>query len=157
MVDTCIVSQLEVDKMDRRSIILAAFAPAEGAGHTPVQVQKLLFLIDKEIPKLVDGPHYNFQPYYYGPFDASLYNELSELAKEGHVEIFPEQTWSSYRLTRKGQNAGEELLKNLRPQAQEFIKRVSAFVRSLSFPQLVSAIYKAYPEMKANSVFQECV
>jgi uncharacterized protein YwgA len=143
--------------MDRRNIILAAFAPANGAGHTPVQVQKLLFLIDREIPELVGGPFYDFQPYYYGPFDASLYDELSGLASEGYVEVFPEQTWLSYRLTEAGQKTGEELLNSLSPKAQEFIKTISAFVRSLSFPQLVSAIYKTYPEMKANSVFKECV
>ena len=34
------------------------------------------------------------------------------------------------------------------------IEQVSKFVRSLSFEQLVSAIYKAYPRMKANSVFR---
>jgi DNA-binding PadR family transcriptional regulator len=143
--------------MDRRNIILTAFAPADGASFTPVQVQKLLFLIDKEIPKLVGGPYFDFQPYYYGPFDASLYDELSMLESEGYVEVLPEQTWLSYRLTETGQKTGEELLNSLSPKAQEFIKTISAFVRSLSFSQLVSAIYKAYPEMKANSVFKECV
>lgn len=143
--------------MDRRNIILTAFAPANGASHTPVQVQKLLFLIDKEIPELVGGPHYDFQPYNYGPFDASLYDELSTLVEEGYAEVFPEHTWLSYRLTEIGQKAGEKSLNGLSPQAQNFIKEASAFVRSLPFPQLVSAIYKAYPEMRANSVFRGCV
>jgi hypothetical protein len=39
-------------------------------------------------------------------------------------------------------------------QARDYIDRESIFVRSLSFPELVAAIYKAYPEMRANSVFQ---
>jgi len=143
--------------MDKREIILVAFAPANGAGHTPVQVQKLLFLIDREIPKLVGGPHYDFQPYDYGPFDSSLYDELSVLASEGYVEIIPEETWSSYRLTGKGQQQGNKLLNSLSTKAREFITNSSVFVRALSFAQLVSAIYKAYPEMKANSVFQGCV
>lgn len=143
--------------MDKKGIILAAFAPANGSSHTPVQVQKLLFLIDREIPKLVGGPHYDFKPYNYGPFDMSLYDELLELAGDGYIEIVPEQTWSSYRLTEKGQQAGDTLLTSLDTKAQEFIKTVSEFVRVLSFQQLVSAIYKAYPEMKANSVFQGCV
>ncbi len=142
--------------MDRKEVILAAFAPAKGASHTPVQVQKLLFLIDREIPEWVDGPHFEFQPYHYGPFDSSIYNELLKLAIEGYVEIYPEQTWSSYRLTDKGQKAGDELLNTLKSEAQKFIQAVSEFVRSLSFAQLVSAIYKAYPEMRANSVFQGC-
>jgi uncharacterized protein YwgA len=142
--------------MDRREIILAAFAPANGSSHTPVQVQKLLFLIDKAIPNLVGGPHYDFRPYNYGPFDGSIYDELLELESDGYVEIAPERTWSSYRLTEEGQHAGNALLSNLDTKAQEFIRTASRFVRELSFRQLVSAIYKAYPEMKANSVFQGC-
>jgi hypothetical protein len=39
-------------------------------------------------------------------------------------------------------------------KAIAYIRQASEFVRSLSFTQLVSAIYKAYPEMRENSVFQ---
>jgi uncharacterized protein YwgA len=143
--------------MNRREIILAAFAPANGSGHTPVQVQKLLFLVDREIPKLVGGPYYDFEPYNYGPFDVTVYDELLGLENDGYVEIIPEQTWSSYRLTQKGQQEGNKLLSRLDTKARDFITNSSAFVHALSFTQLVAAIYKAYPEMKANSVFQGCV
>jgi len=142
--------------MDRKETILAAFAAADGASHTPVQVQKLLFLIDREIPDFVGGVHFNFQPYNYGPFDVSLYDELAELGNENYVEIIPEHNWMSYRLSDKGQGVGTALLKSLDPKAQNFIKQISVFVRSLTFSQLVSAIYKAYPDMKVNSVFQAC-
>ncbi len=143
--------------MDKKDIILATFAPANGVAHTPVQVQKLLFLIDRGIPELVGGPYYDFQPYNYGPFDVDVYNKLDILASEGYVEVIPEQTWSSYRLTEKGQQAGDKLLSELNEKAQKFIVDASKFVRELSFVQLVTAIYKAYPEMKVNSVFQGCV
>lgn len=36
-----------------------------------------------------------------------------------------------------------------------YIGKVSTFVRTRSFNDLVSAIYKAFPEMKANSIFRE--
>jgi uncharacterized protein len=142
--------------MNRGDIILTAFAPAKGARHTPVQVQKLLFLIDKEIPHLVDGPYFDFKPYNYGPFDATIYNELLVLTKDNFVEIIFEENWRSYRLTDTGQQIGDKLLNSLTPQAQQFIQSLSEFIRSLSFAQLVSAIYKAFPEMKVNSVFQGC-
>jgi len=41
-------------------------------------------------------------------------------------------------------------------EAKDYIGRVSQFVRSLPFAELVSAIYTAYPEMRQNSVFQKC-
>ena len=46
-----------------------------------------------------------------------------------------------------------ELSAGIDEPVMSYIKEVSKFVRALSFADLVSAIYKAYPEMKANSVF----
>ena len=143
--------------MNRHQFVLAALAPAHGAPHSPVQVQKLLFLLDENIQDSAGGPHFNFEPYHYGPFDKEVYTVLQELATEGLVEIEPEplQRWNMYRLTPEGQKAGEEILAVLPPAGRTYVTTVSGFVRSLPFAQLVAAIYKAYPHMKANSVFQE--
>lgn len=141
--------------MNKREMILIAFAPAKGAVHTPVQVQKLLFLIDREISEFTGGPHFNFQPYNYGPFDETVYDEIMTLVKDDYIEIVQGMSWNSYRLTKKGQNEGDKLLSSLEPKAKNFIEEVSELVQSLSFSQLVSAIYKAYPDMKVNSVFQD--
>lgn len=140
--------------MDRTELVLAAMAPAEGARHTPVQIQKLLFLIDRNIPSDVRGPHFDFQPYHYGPFDREVYVELEKLAQEGDAEICPVTRWKTYRLTAQGQEKGDRLLSQLSPRAQEYIKKLSAVVRRMSFSELVSAIYRAYPDMCENSVFQ---
>jgi uncharacterized phage-associated protein len=142
--------------MDKKLMILAALASSDGVLHTPVQVQKLLFLIDREIPSLVGGPLFDFQPYNYGPFDKAVYSELSTLAEEGEVAIVPQNNWLSYRLTEKGLETGKRILCSLPEQARDYIDRSSQFVRSLPFAELVSAIYAAYPEMRQNSVFQKC-
>ena len=142
--------------MDRASYVLCALAPAQCAAYSPVQVQKLLFLLDKSIGPYVGGPNFHFEPYHYGPFDQEVYSILDELAAEGLVEIElePMGRWNTYRLASEGQQKGEEFLARLPEEVQQFIQNVSGFVRKLSFAQLVSAIYKAYPEMKVNSVFQ---
>lgn len=140
--------------MERNQLILAALSVARGALHTPVQLQKLFFLIDKEIPDLVGGPHFDFQPYNYGPFDQAVYKGLESLELCDLAETVPQSTWSAYRLTVQGQEQGEVAFKNLDNKAQTYIVAASDFVRRLSFSQLVSAIYKAYPEMRENSVFQ---
>lgn len=141
--------------MDRKEFVLAVLASGGcGVRFTPVQVQKLFFLIDKEIPDLIGGCQFNFEPYNYGPFDKGVYDEVDELERQGYVEAFSENTWRNYSLTPGGQEIGEKLLASLPPEAQDYIKRASEFVRSLSFRQLVLAIYKAFPEMRENSVFQ---
>lgn len=143
--------------MDREEIVLAALAPANGGKFSPVQVQKLLFLIDRNIPEEVDGPHFDFQPYHYGPFDSNVYQVLEELVEEGDVEVTLPigQCCRSYCLTPQGQEKGDDLLRTLGEVGRQYIIEISNFVRRLPFAQLVSAIYNAYPEMKEHSVFKE--
>jgi hypothetical protein len=141
--------------MDKRSVILMGMAPAAMDLHGPVQVQKLFFLIDRNMAEIIGGPVFNFQPYNYGPFDKAVYETLEALVQDGLVEIVPERSWKSYRLTSAGQSEGEKLLAGIPDPYKAYVVNLSHFVRSLSFSQLVSAIYKQYPEMRANSVFQE--
>ncbi len=139
--------------MTRRELVLAVLACAQGEPHTPVQVQKVFFLIDRNIPAQVEGPHFEFQPYHYGPFDHQVYDELARLSLDGLIEIIPGK-WKTYRLTFEGQIQGEKLLGTLDDNVSDYIHKVSDFVRSLSFTKLVASIYKKYPEMRENSVFQ---
>lgn len=140
--------------MNRSDYVLAVLAAGQGAVHRPVQVQKLFFLLDKEIYSLVGGPYFSFEPYHYGPFDKQVYQAIQALADEGLADIVADKTWQSYRLTPLGQVNGQELLNQLQPAARDYIVKVSEFVRHASFTQLVKAIYQAYPDMRANSVFQ---
>lgn len=140
----------------RQKIVLAALAASKGANHKPVHVQKMFFLIDRQIPHLTDGPYFEFGPYDYGPFDSAVYDVLERLSDKGYVEILETSGWKrrSYRLTPEGQKKGESALAKLSEAARVHIEKTSAYVRSLSFAELVSAIYQAYPEMRVNSVFQ---
>ena len=139
--------------MDSEEIVLAALAPAEGKPHTPVQVQKLLFLIDQEAGELL-GRHFKFKPYHYGPFDKGVYKVLEEIDKKGLITIRSDGWQRTYALTPTGQRKGSCLLSDLPKPAQEYIKEVSEFVRKLSFLELVSSIYQQYPDMRKNSVLR---
>lgn len=142
--------------MTKKEIILSALAPSNGALHTPVQIQKLLFLLDKRASDFLGGPHFHFIPYHYGPFDKGIYDLLLQLAAKGHVEILgnPNLHLRKYRLTPAGQKKGDKILDSLDPKIAAYIRKLSVFVRSLSFAALVSSIYRAYPEMQENSLFR---
>ena len=88
-----------------------------GAVHTPAQVQKLFFLIDRNIHNLLGGPCFDFMPYNYGPFDQTVYRVLEQLAVDDLVELVPDYNWTSYRLTAGGQKIGEGLLESLSSDA----------------------------------------
>lgn len=142
--------------MDRRDFVLSVLAASDGAEHTPVQVQKLFFLLDKRVAGQIGGPHFDFKAFDYGPFDPQVYKELEGLQSAGLVEIKrdPNTGWKTYLVTISGLRQGTEHLRKLAPEIIDYIRDLSKWVRSLSFAGLVSAIYRAYPEMKANSVFR---
>ena len=135
-------------------MVLAVMAPSGGYRYTPVQVQKLLFLIDRQIPEHVGGPHFHFEPYHYGPFDRGVYQQLDLLAARGLVAIDTTSSPRTFTLTSEGLAKGNSALTTLPANIQDFFSRTSSFVRTQTFSSLVSAIYKAFPEMRENSVFQ---
>jgi uncharacterized protein len=141
--------------VNQRDFVLAAFAGVKQSPLTPVQAQKLIFLADRNVGPAVGGSGFNFRPYSYGPFDRDVYLVLQSLRNEGLAAV-EEGSPRTYRLTPEGQAAGEQIAAGaLAKQYVDYIATAGTFVRSQSFAGLVSSIYKAYPEMKANSVFRE--
>lgn len=139
----------------KSDLILIALAAGEKFEHTPVQIQKLLFLIDKNVGDRIGGPLFEFKPYDYGPFDSSIYDLLRQFEAEGLV--FPSPTlrgWNKHSLTDAGLKKANELSAKIDKHVLDYISQVSKYVRTVSFVDLVSAVYKAYPEMKVNSVFR---
>ena len=143
--------------METRDFILSVMSASDDSPFTPVQIQKLFFLLDKNIAEHTDGPHFDFKPYDYGPFDKQVYLELEQLKDRELVEISMSNGHGlrTYRLTREGYKIGKRSLKKLPKPVQQYISNVIDFVCSLSFAELVSAIYQAYPEMRENSVFAQ--
>ncbi len=143
--------------MTKDDAILAAMAAGDVSAFTPVQVQKLLFLLDKKAAPALGGPLFDFRPYDYGPFDREVYDRLDELAASGLVDIAGQSFKRDrhYSLTQAGLARGQRALDTLPAPVKSYMQRLSRFVTSLSFVQLVSAIYGAYPEMRVNSVFED--
>lgn len=140
--------------MEPRELILAALAAGgKNASYSPVQVQKLLFLVDREGAELVGGKHFNFIPYDYGPFDRAVYDELDILAEMGLVDVHTPGRYRKYSLTVDGYRRGGEKLDSLPAHGRSFLGRVAEWIRPLNFEQIVATIYKLYPEMKVRSVF----
>jgi len=143
-------------ELSRQEYVLAALASAGDASFEPVHVQKLFFLLDERIGPRLGGKYFDFQPYDYGPFDRDVYDELSILRAEGCVLV--DQDWRGlrrYHLTPDGAQRGRAHLQSLPHDVQAEVSKYSAWVVEQSFTSLVSAVYKAFPAMRANSVFVE--
>lgn len=140
--------------INREQVLLVALSFAGGRPLTPVQVQKALFLADDRAPGAFLSK-YDFQPYDYGPFDRQVYIDAQCLRAEGLVEIGTDQRgWNTYAATAEGLQRAGALAARLSVQDRGMLERIVGLVRSLSFTELVSAIYRRYPHMKVNSVFK---
>jgi hypothetical protein len=141
----------------RQELILAALASRPGHNFAPVQVQKLFFLLDENIAAAMGGKQFAFEPYDYGPFDKAVYQELDALAHGGYVQVahYGASAGSRrYALTVDGQEIGRAVLARLDRDTQAFVARLTEWVCTMSFAQLVGSIYRAYPHMRVNSIFQ---
>ena len=143
--------------MNRRDLLLAVLAASAGQSYQPVQLQKAMFLVTRNLPGVVDeGPGFEFVPYDYGPFDASVYQEADRLERAGLAEIgtAPSGRWRVYAASAQGIREGDRALGRMTKEQRAYVRAVSQWVRRLDFGTLVRSVYEAYPEMRANSIFQ---
>ncbi len=123
---------------------------------TPVQLQKAIFLVQDKIPKICAAQPYEFKAYDYGPFCRDIYRQAAGLETESLAKIVqpPNQQVRKYQITSKGCIQAQVLWKSLDSKDYAYAKQLVAWVRSQTFEGLVSAIYKAYPQYKINSIFR---
>lgn len=142
--------------MNRKDWALLAICAANGKGLSPVQLQKTLFLLGRELPKAVGNGYYDFKAYHYGPFDRHVYDDAERLAAAGEVAITQREgeNWNRYLATAEGCSRADSIKEQAPHDAVEYLNRVVQWALRQSFQQLVRAVYEKYPEMRANSVFQ---
>jgi len=139
--------------MTTEQIVLAGMAAAgPGAKFDAVQLQKLFFLVDREIPNLIDGPHFDFKPYHYGPFDRAVYDVLDGLLESGDASVDASSRYSLYSLTDSGVQKGDRCLAEMRDNASSYMTEASNWIVATPFQPLLAAIYRQYPDMAQNSV-----
>jgi uncharacterized protein YwgA len=144
-------------EMERKDWLLFTLNAAGGAGLTPAQLQKSLFILGCELPDSLGGDFYQFSPYNYGPFSKQVYDDAERLAQDGLVTIAqaPGMRFSEYVITWRGQEAAERLKGRADHRAITYLERVVNWARKQSFSELVRAIYRKYPQYRVNSVFQD--
>ena len=142
--------------MNREDWTLLVLAAAEGEFLTPAQLQKSVFLLGKEQQKFVGTDFYEFVPYAFGPYCASVYHDAEELERQGLAEIYMSRAgrWREYRATPIGRNRARELGTEI-PEVVSYVSERVNWARQQTFQSLIREIYKMYPEYRVNSVFRD--
>ena len=126
--------------MDKKaSTVLVAMASGHSNEFSPVQVQKMFFLLDQRAKEKIGGPHFNFRPHDYGPFDQNVYEEIEKLASKGLAAIYGSGADRRYALTAAGFTLAESQRQQFSQPIQEYIQEVAKFVQRLSFTELIAS------------------
>lgn len=143
--------------LKNRDVTLLVIAAAGNTGLTPVQLMKSVFLIGKSGLPDLPSDFYPFFAYDYGPFHPDVYRDTEILISEGLVLEVREadRNWPKYAISQTGLQRASALRGQVAREFSEHINTVVTWVESRTFNQLLQAIYAEYPEMRANSVFQE--
>ena len=118
--------------MKKVALLLAALASGKRASHSVAQVQRILFLIDRNIPEAIDGPAFRFALRDRGPFDPRVCTLLEELTTDGFAAFGSDSHGNVVTLTASGREFGEELLKEIPESTVDYMRRALDFVASSS-------------------------
>jgi uracil-DNA glycosylase family 4 len=130
---------------------------SEGLIKDKTRLQKLLFLVQKELINRGYKAKYAFRPYKYGPFSRELYTDLEWLRMNNLVEVrtnFDQKTGvtTEFAITSEGKNRLCNLNSFSFENIDETIKGVVEEHERLSTTQLVDLVHEKYKEYDINQV-----
>lgn len=104
----------------------------------PIQLQRSLYLLGQQFPKLTAEAFYTFRTISSGQFSEEVYRDANLFALLGQVSIDTlESGGREYRITPKGLERAHELERRANPDAIQFLRRTVAWARTRSVDQLV--------------------
>ena len=139
--------------MKRTDLLLKIIVAAEGEPVTPVQLQKVAFLVGMRFSSELPTDYYDFQPFHYGPFCLDLYRDAEALERQGLILITVNQRggWKEFSASYKSATAD---LRSIPDHVSDFICAKLRWAREVGFQELVGTIYSEYPAFRVNGVFQ---
>ena len=136
----------------RERVLIAIVAAAGDTGLDRGQLQKSVFLVGQEFDEKLPSDFYQFAPYMYGPFTQDVYSDVERLSDGRMVETLTGKRGRvAYRLAPDA-SAG---LGSLPDDLEAGVGRIVEWVKSMTFNELVRAIYYLYPEQQRASVFDD--
>ena len=142
--------------MERWQLLLLFVGTGKAANGEldPVRIMKGMFLLEMQGGLM--GHSYDFEPYDYGPFSISVYNDLDLLEGKKLIERIPRpgRNWSYVRVTDEGRKVANSLEEQAKPEQLEKISAVHDEVLDKTFAELLRYIYNNYRDYAGRSVFQ---
>jgi len=140
--------------MNKEDWLLLIIGEAGDRGLTPLRIQKSLFLIKQNLGGEIEGDFYDFEPYNYGPFCKNIYKDTDKLESEDliRIDVSDNKKWIECIVTGNGKERVQKIKNSLSPNVLKYIEDLIIWISKLSFREIISYIYKKYPQFKENSI-----
>jgi uncharacterized protein YwgA len=132
--------------MNKEDFILKILSLTPDVSFSPIQIQKLFFLLEKRIGN--DAKYFKFIPYHYGPYDEDLSSLIHDLEKREQITSSTIDGIKHY-----GINNPVDIKNFLDDRKKTFISQeLIPFIKSKKILDLCYSIYKEFPDMAKRSV-----
>lgn len=119
----------------------------------PIRLMKGCFLVS-QIGRAEWQALFAFEPYDYGPFDASVYRARDALLAKGLIDEEELGRYSEYSITEHGREQVAKLVSSGEtPQEDaDWFRSIGRWVTSKSFNELLREIYEQFPGYATRSI-----
>jgi len=125
----------EEEMIKKQLMILLAMSTSKGETYSPIQIQRIINKISRDLGDQVESLRFEFEPYNKKSSYMNVNDALKDLETDGFVESIPFKTWKNFRLSEKGQSLGEGFWSSLDQSFQERISGIVEDVLSSPFPE----------------------
>jgi uncharacterized protein YwgA/predicted transcriptional regulator len=133
----------EAELRERGKWLLSLLHTVGGSLEGAVRLQKLLFLMKKELG--VELP-YHYAPFKHGPFCGEIYVDLMDLESVGWVNVIREVAEPVLiSLTEEGKKVAREIVESLPPEIAQVLPKLKEY-NKMPLSQLLEYVYTRYPK-----------
>lgn len=150
------VGKVALTKLTPEQWLLFALSRAKDGRLSPIQAQKIMFLLGMEAKHYVGDRFYKFTPYLYGPYSSAIASDLEKMRSTGQIVAerpAPFQR-ATYLITVQGLREAEDIGKSVDAKMKGFVQLTVDWVKAQTFSNLLRSIYKKYPAYATQSIFK---
>jgi len=141
--------------MTREDVVLLLAAGATGPYDLDrFRLMKGCFLVEKLSERPGWEELFRFRAYDYGPFDPSVYSAREVLLSAGLLESDSTSRYGAVALTPSGQARVQQVEQDMGNEMADWIRSIGRWVTSRSFSNIVSIVYKRFPQYATRSVLR---
>ena len=119
-------------------------------------LQKMMYVLEREVGDVIGGPFFEYENEAYGPSSPALGSVLGSMVVTRLLRTDTRsgtRDLTEYSLTRAGFARGSEILSRFSDTTADYIRKLNAWGAGTDFSVLVGSVVRRYTETGSNLLF----